>query len=525
MDLVKLVTGREMAQIDRHAIDGLGVPGVELMERAGRRVHEAVAERWGGPEDLTAVVLCGKGNNGGDGFVVARLLRAAGAKVKVFLAAARDAVRGDALQQLRRHEEAGGCVAALSDPDDWRALDEALAAADLAVDALLGTGLRGAVAGDLARAIERLNAAGKPVVAVDMPSGVEADTGAVHGPAVCAALTVTFGLPKIGQLFYPGRAQCGVLQLTDIGYPPEVIERCPSRIRLLTEDRVAGWIPARPGNAHKGTCGSVAVVAGSAGMTGAAALTADTALLAGAGKVILGAPASLHDVLEAKLTEVMTRPLPEVRRHRCLARRALGDVLRLLDGTDCLALGPGLGRHRETAALVRELLPRAGVPVVLDADGLNALAGEPRCLEVPAPLVLTPHAGEFARLSGCRPERVASEPLAVAGEFAQRHGLTLVLKGAPTVVALADGRVATNPTGNPGMATAGAGDVLTGLIAGLIAQGVEPRRAACLGAFLHGRAGDLARDRRGVWGMKASDISQAVPEAMLATHRAHSAPT
>ncbi len=511
MEFPRLVTGREMAQIDQRAIRECGIPGAELMGRAGARVVEAIHQRWEGLEDLEVAVVCGKGNNGGDGFVAGRLLRQAGARVRVFLAAQRSAVQGEALHHLEQMEEAGLQAIPLS--EDLSVLNAALAQADLVVDALLGTGTRGAPRPELGRLIEQLNQAGRPVVAVDLPSGLEADTGQVPGACVRAALTVTFGLPKIGQLFYPGKGFCGTLEVADIGLPPAATQG--GTTFLLTGEGVAGLLPRRPGDAHKGSCGLAVVVAGSAGMTGAAALAADSALLAGAGKVILGAPASLNDILEAKLTEVMTRPLPEVRKRRCLSRRALGEVLSLLEGADCLALGPGLGRYRETAELVRRLVQRAELPMVLDADGLNAFAGCAGLLRG-RPLVLTPHAGEFARLTGTEVRAVLADPLGAARRFALEHGLTLVLKGAPAVVALADGRTLVNPTGNPGMATAGSGDVLTGLIAGLMAQGLRGEEAACAGVYLHGAAGDLARKHRGEWGLKAGDISQAIPEAFLA---------
>lgn len=520
MEFVKLVTGAAMAEIDRRTI-AAGIPGIALMENAGRQVFDAIVDCWEEVSGLDAVVVCGRGNNGGDGFVVARLLSQAGGRPRVFLAAERAAVRGDAAHHLGLLEAAGVQVELLLDEADLENLRRALSAADLVVDALLGTGLSGAPRPEMERIIEAINRAGLPVVAVDLPSGLEAGTGQVHGACIDATLTITFGLPKVGQLFYPGRAYCGDLRLVEIGLSPEAVEAVPAAAYLLTEERMAALIPRRPGNAHKGSCGSVAVVAGAVGMTGAAALAAEAALLAGAGKVTLGVPASLNDILEVKLTEVMTRPLPEVRKRRCLALRSLGEILDMVEGADCLALGPGIGRYRETVELVRRLVKRVRLPIVLDADGLYALAGATELLgEREGPTILTPHPGEFARLTGLKVQEIAAAPLERAGEFALHHRVTLVLKGAPTIVALADGRRLVNPTGNAGMATAGAGDVLTGLIAGLVAQGLEPEMAACLGVYLHGRAGDLARDQRGEWGMKAGDICQQVPQAILRTYLA-----
>jgi len=456
--------------------------------------------------------------------VIARLLREGGAEPRIFLNGERDAVSGDAAHHLGLLEAGGGRTEPILDRGGLEVLEKALGEADLVVDALLGTGLSGPPREEAARIIESVGRSGRPVVAVDLPSGLEADTGRVHGACVRASLTVTFGLPKVGHLFYPGRAYCGILRLVDIGLAAEAIAGSPATTYLLTEEKMAELVPGRRDDAHKGMCGSVLVVAGSVGMTGAAALTADAALLAGAGRVTVGVPASLNDILEVKLTEAMTRPLPEVRKRRCLSLRGLGEILELLEKADCMALGPGIGRHPETVELVRRLATRVEVPLVLDADGLYAMAGADELLKgVKTPLILTPHAGEFARLTGLEVREVVARPLEHGQAFARDREITLVLKGAPTVVALADGRCMVNPTGNAGMATAGSGDVLTGLIAGLLAQGMSPEMAACLGAYLHGRAGDLARDRIGEWGMKAGDIGRMVPRALLETYTARSA--
>ena len=509
MEFPKLVTGGQMAAIDRGSIE-MGVPGAELMERAGAGVVRTVQERWSGLEGLRVAVVCGKGNNGGDGFVVGRRLADAGVSSAVYLAAPRGEITGDAALHLARLEAEAGPVVS-PPPGD---LAGVLGEADLVVDALLGTGLKGPPREGEARVIEGINGCGRPVVAVDLPSGLQADTGAVPGACVRAAVTVTFGLVKVGHMFHPGRAHCGALELVDIGFPEAAVSACPATTHLLTREGVAGLLPRRSPVAHKGSCGAVAVVAGSEGMTGAACLTADAALRAGAGRVRLGAPASLHDILETKLTEVMTRPLPEVRRARCLSLRALGDVLGLLDKARALAIGPGLGRHRETGELVRRLLSRPDLPpAVVDADALHALAeADPG----PAPeRVLTPHAGEFQRLSGSDPDRIAGDRLRLAAGFASGRSVVLVLKGAPTVVAAPDGRTFVNPTGNAGMATAGSGDVLTGLVAGLLAQGVPALAAAACAVYVHGLAGDLALDDLGPWSMCATDIGDRVPRALL----------
>lgn len=524
----KWVSGSEMSWIDRLTIDEFGISGAELMESAGREVVDIIRDRSEGLEGLAAAVVCGKGNNGGDGFVVARLLHQAGVPVRVFSLVPAATVCGDAAHHLQLLEGAGVTV----NHGVTDSLAPALAGVDLIVDAVHGTGFKGAAKPETAAVIEAMNGAGPPIIAVDMPSGVEADTGAVHGVCVEAAMTVTFGLPKIGQLLYPGRSHCGDLQLVDIGFPPEAVAASSVRRFLIDPDGVNQLLPRRAADAHKTRCGSVAVVAGSAGMTGAAALAADAALSSGAGRVTLGVPASLHDILEIKLTEVMTRSLPEVRRHRCLSLRALGDIRQMAERADCLAIGPGIGTHRETAELVRRSITEIALPTVVDADGLNALAPAADIAGILEsrnhPLVFTPHLGEFARLAGLDKStellgeqpagdgasgapRVASHAL----RFAERFGVTLVLKGAPTLIALADGRLYANPTGNAGMATAGSGDVLTGTIAGLIAQGMHPEQAAIAGVYLHGLAGDLAKESIGEWGMKAGDIGRLLPRAIV----------
>jgi len=512
---VKLVTGTQMAALDRKAIEELKVPGLDLMENAGKAVFRAAVEMLGGAGGRRVVVVCGRGNNGGDGFVVARLLTGEGASVSAFLVGEREKVRGDAWVNLQRAIQSGVPIEEIRGPDDLMPLERALSGADLVVDAIFGTGFRGKVEGLPAEVISHINASGRPVLAVDLPSGVEADTGRVHGSAVKAARTVTFGLPKLGQAFHPGKAHCGVLEVVGIGFPEEALGAVQGVAEWPTENEVFRKLPRRPPTAHKGTCGKVAVVAGSVGFTGAAALTAMAALRAGSGLVYLGVPKSLNDILEVKLTEVITRPLPEVRNRRCLALRAAGEVYRLMDETDVLAMGPGLGTHRETVELVARVVRRLEKPAVLDADTLNALSKDPSpLLEGETPLVLTPHPGELSRLIGVPAPDITSDPLSFARDAASRFRSVVVLKGAPTVTATPDGRAYVNPTGNEGMATGGAGDVLTGVIASLIGQGLSPEDAAWVGAYLHGLAGDLAKDEKGIYGMVAGDILEKVPLAI-----------
>jgi NAD(P)H-hydrate epimerase len=511
---MKLVTGRQMAAIDRRAIAS-GVSGFDLMENAGRGVFEAVVERLRQGSGRKVAVVCGKGNNGGDGFVVARLLRAAQVPVQTFLLARPEEVAGDAGAHLERTRSSGVEVEEVAREEGVERLVRGLEASDLVVDAILGTGLRGGARGLAAQAIEAIHRAGRPVVSVDVPSGLDADTGRAEGPCVQAALTVTFGLPRIGHFFFPGRALCGALRLVDIGIPRAAVEAEGVEVHLTTGADARRWLPRRRPDAHKGDCGRVVVLAGSVGLTGAATLCASAAVRAGAGLVTVGAPASLNDILEVKLTEAMTVPLPEVRRRRCLSLRARGEVRRLAERADAVALGPGIGTHRETAELVHRLLADIPAPLVLDADGLNALEGRPELLRSRhEPTIITPHPGEFSRLTGRPTPDLLADPIGCARAFAVSHGVVVALKGAPTVVADPSGAVFVNPTGNAGMATGGAGDVLTGVIAALVGQGLGPEAAARLGVFLHGAAGDLARDRRGEVGLAAGDLVEALPEAV-----------
>ncbi len=509
----RLVTGAQMARIDRGAIER-GVSGVQLMECAGRGGARVLGDLVNGFPGKRIVVLCGKGNNGGDGFVIADLAASAGASVSAFLLASEDQVRGDARHHLDRARKNGLEIAEIRDSNDLGRISHALSGASAAVDALLGTGIRGGPRGLVAGAIETLRDVSCPILAVDVPSGLDADTGRTDGPCAGATCTVTFGQPKVGQLFYPGRALCGTLYCVDIGLPQAAVDAENVNVQLIAAHGGAPLLPRRSPDAHKGDCGRVVILAGSMGFTGAAALSAQGALRSGAGLVRVGVPESLNDILEVKLTEAMTHPLPEVRKPRCLALRARGEIQRLVADADCVALGPGLGTHRETVQLVRRIVHDIQAPLVLDADGINALAGAADNLKMrAAPTVVTPHPGEFARLTGLGHEAIRSDPIGSAQTLAGEADVIVILKGAPTVVAVPGGRTYVNPSGNAGMASGGSGDVLTGILAALLGQGMDPETAACLGVYVHGLAGDLCAERSCEAGLIAGDIAAALPRA------------
>jgi NAD(P)H-hydrate epimerase len=501
-----------MRELDRRTIEDVGVPSLVLMENAGRSTYLILRREF--PElDGPVAVLAGRGNNGGDGFVVARYLANDGFPVTVFLLAPRDQVQGDALVNLNILSEMGVAVEEILGEDQLSTVVHHLSRCELIVDALLGTGLNSPVRGLLAQLITKLHVLRPPILAVDIPSGLSADTGEPLGVAVEADVTVTYGFPKIGQMMPTGREYAGRLWQVDISIPPALAQDI--RIELAEAMEMRDLLPFRLFDSHKGTFGHLIVVAGSEGKTGAAALAAEAGLRTGAGLVTAAVPASLNDILEVKLTEAMTLPLPEAGGARALGAAALGPLNDFLQGKSAAALGPGLGAHPETQELVRSLVRDCPLPLVIDADGVNALAGNLEILKKAAgPRILTPHPGEMARLVGAASKDVQARRLDAAREFAQAHGVWLVLKGAQTVVADPEGRVSLNPTGNPLLASGGTGDVLTGLIGGFLAQRLSPWDAARLGVYLHGLAADYLEEVVGPRGQVAGDLLACFPELL-----------
>jgi len=512
---MRLVTAAEMKELERIAIEDYGLPSLVLMENAGRHVAEVVRQILGDVRDKTVTIFVGKGNNGGDGLVAARHLVNMGAEVKLLALANMGDFSEDAAVNLGIWHKMGQRVYSILHGDGINIVRLILMNTDLIVDAVYGTGFKGKVSEKVGRIFEALNGSGKPIVAVDIPSGLEADSGKVSESCIQADHTVTFGLPKLGLLLGPGTDYVGNLHVADISLPEGLVEKYGPQRYLTTPRLVRGWLPNREFAAHKGDFGRVLVVAGSRGMTGAASLCGEAAIRAGAGLVTVAVPETLHDIMEVKLTEVMTTPLPDSNRGR-LSRAAKQQILTLLEGMDALAIGPGLSTEPEVVALIKELLPSVKVPCVLDADALNALAGDTGILrEMQAPVVITPHPGEMARLMGTDIREIQRDRLAVATSAAADWNVVVLLKGARTIVATPSGAVYINPSGNPGMATAGSGDVLTGVVAALIGQGLEASQAAAAGAYIHGLAGDIAARRHGMMSMVAGDILAALPEASL----------
>lgn len=508
---MKLVTAKEMKALDVQAQTDYAMPGILLMDNAAQAVAEAVHEALTALEGERVVIFCGGGNNGGDGLGAARWLQSYGVSVRAFVVgAALDAVQGDAAMELAMFTKAGGRVEALSTEDDWVLAELAASKADVLVDALLGTGFHGELEGDVLRACELLNKSEKYILAVDVPTGVNADNGAVSENAVRADHTVTMALVKTGLLLYPGREYCGDIELADISMPVKLVEEYKSDKYRLTDEIVRELLPLRKANAHKGDAGRVVICAGSPGYTGAAALASDAAVKAGAGLVSLYTPLSSRDVLAIKLTEVMVHGLLE-RMPGILGGGAASDVASSAEAADVLAIGPGLGTSESTQEAVRTILQKITTPVVIDADALTALAGHTEILAVmQAQKVLTPHPGEMARLTGLEIAEIEADRINIAKKYAEEWQAIVVLKGAPTVIGCPNGTVYVNSTGNSSLATGGSGDVLTGIIAGLAAQEISLQEAAICGVYLHGLAAELT----GIdIGLAAGELAALLPQA------------
>lgn len=503
---MRILSAEAMREVDRCAIEELGIPSLVLMENAAIGVADAIGEVY--EEAESAAIFCGPGNNGGDGLALARHLAVRGYDVQVFLVAGRRGMRGDAEVQLGICRRQGLAIQEVADEDGVvEALEEAREA-DLIVDALFGTGLSKPLEGMLADLVQGLNDLPVPRVAVDLPSGLNGSRSEPLGPHVEADLTVTFAAPKIAHVFPPASESVGELVVTDLGIPPELVEEAEEEggpLHLLVGEELSGLLPERKPGTHKGDYGHALILAGSPGKAGAAILAARAAVRSGAGLVTAAVPEAILGVVDLGSIESMTLPLS-----------ALEQVLEATAGKSVLAMGPGLGQERETFEAIRRIAREVPLPLVLDADGINAFAG--RASELAgrsAETVLTPHPGELGRLLGMSTSEVQADRLAAARRAAAEAEAVVVLKGYRTLVATPGGEVHVNPTGNPGMATGGTGDILTGLIAGLLAQGLGALDAARLGVYLHGLAGDLAAARTGEAALAAGDLLTYLPAAFL----------
>ena len=513
---MKIVTAKEMQELDSKTIKEFGIPGLTLMENAGNQVMSELESAFGNVRHRKVTVVCGKGNNGGDGLVVARLCLERGATVSTYLLTSDDQMRGDAKTNLERLKNTKESFHFLTEKTLDR-FKKDISHSDLVIDAILGTGLSSPVTGLIAKVIEAIKAIRKlrraKIISVDIASGLHADTGHIMGSAVSADLTVTFALPKRGHFLHPGADHTGVLKIADIGIPIHLIDQAEIPVCLIRASDLTPHLSPRKLDSHKGTFGHLLVIAGSTGKGGAAVLTSLAALRSGTGLVTLATPSTVEARLHPQPPEIMTLPLSETP-EQTLSHLAIEPLLDFSQNTNIIAIGPGLSVHPDTTRLVRDIIARSSLPMVIDADGLNALVHHLDLLpQAHAPIVLTPHPGEMARLCGRNKNEIQEDRIGIAKEFAQKWAVTVVLKGAHTIIATPEGELFVNPTGNPGMATAGTGDVLTGMIAGLMAQNHEIGFAVRLGVYLHGLAGDLAARAVGAVGFIASDVIAQIPSA------------
>jgi ADP-dependent NAD(P)H-hydrate dehydratase / NAD(P)H-hydrate epimerase len=512
---MRILNSSQMRDADRRTIDEIGIPAAVLMENAGRQVVAAMEATFEDLTDLRVAVLCGRGNNGGDGFVVARTLLQREVEVSVFLVGSVTDLRGEARQNLEILGRLGMTIVEIGDEQAWELHFSEIRNCDLLVDALFGTGLKTPLTGMLETVVADINASDLAVVAIDLPSGLSADTHDLIGDCIDATITVTLAAPKLPLILPPGEARAGDVIIADIGIPDIVLEEVEGpRIELLTRGAVRALVEPRPADSHKGDYGHVLVVAGSRGKSGAAHLTAMGALRSGAGLVTVATPLSCQAVVAAMAPEYMTDGLDEDA-GGSIAARALDSILER--SADVIAIGPGLGTSRETVAFVQALVDRSAVPLVLDADALNAFADDPDRLVCPEgrDVVITPHPGELARLVGVTTSDIQANRVDIARTFAETHRLYVVLKGHRSVIATPEGRVFINTTGNAGMASGGMGDVLTGVVAAWLGQLLDAEAACQLAVYVHGLAGDLAEASEGEVAMTASDVVAHLGDAIL----------
>lgn len=509
---MKIADAPTVRAIDKTAVGKYGMTGLKLMENAGRGVADiALRELGGASVGAKAVIFAGKGNNGGDGYVAARLLREAGVKVFVFSLCRTGELKGDAAVNASSWMKMGGKVIELLTSDAAQAARRTVEEAAIVIDAIFGTGLTKEVKGVNAEAIRLINGAAKNVLSIDIPSGVNATTGAVLGEAVKAGVTATMAMPKLGLFLSPGRSYAGRVEVVDIGVPKEVIEDPSIKWNLLGPSDMRRILKPRKLDAHKSSHGHLLVLAGSPGMTGAAYMSGMAAMRTGAGLVTIGVPQSLHDIMEVKTTEVMTVGLRETTGRR-LGVSSFEEIKRAISGKSALVIGPGAGTSEELMKLIGLILQDIHIPIVIDADGLNSFGTKIASLKgIKSEVVLTPHPGEMSRLLNTDIPSIQADRVGAAQKLVEMTGAVVVLKGACTVIACPDGQVYLNPTGNPGLATAGTGDILSGMLGAFLAQGYKACEASAAAVYIHGLCADEAKKKTGEIGMIATDLLEHIP--------------
>lgn len=512
---MRILTADQMREADRRTIHDIGIPSLVLMENAGRQVVAAMESFFQDLAERRVAIVSGKGSNGGDGFVVARTLHQRGVDVSVFVVGRVGEIKGDSRVNLEILGRLGITVVEIADEGQWELHFSEISGHDLIVDALFGTGLKSALSGIYETVIADINASAIPVVSIDLPSGMSADTPDLVGDSIEATVTVTLGAPKLPLILPPAEQKAGEVVIADIGIPAEVFETLEGPlVELMTRDRIRALITPRAADAHKGDFGRVLIVAGSRGKTGAAVLAAEGALRSGAGLVTVASPRCCVPIVATHNPEYMTESLEESI-DGTVDPASTDDVLAL--SADVMAVGPGLGRGEAVTSFVQELLDKSEIPIILDADGLNAFADEPAVLRgrEGRDVIITPHPGEMARLVGCTVDDVQADRMGIARDFAMAHRLYVVLKGYRTLIATPDGKVFVNPTGSPGMATGGTGDVLAGMLAAWLAQVLDAEAACRLAVYVHGAAGELADADEGEVSMTAGDLVNHIGDAIL----------
>ena len=511
---MKVLTSKQMKEIDRKTIEEIGILGTILMENAGLQIFKKLKAKFPEVSKEKIVIVAGKGNNGGDGFVVARHLCNNGADPYVLLLASKGEVKGDAAVNLRMAEKIGIKIGEVCSLKDWNLQKKKISQSSVLVDAIFGTGLTQPAQGLYVTVIEDINKSKAYKISVDIPSGLSSDTFQIIGPCVKADLTVTLAAPKIAHIFPPAEECIGELAVADINVPSFLFDDDKLKLELVEKETVLPYFKRRRKDTHKGTYGHLFVLSGSLGKTGAAVMAGKAALKMGAGLVTVGTPESCLPIVARSMVELMTEPLPETPK-KTLSHQALKKVLSLLEGKDALLIGPGISTHKSTSELVLSLIPKINVPAVVDADALNILATKPEILKsLCMPAVLTPHPGEFARLLNLSTRDVVERKLELVPQFAEEYGAYLVLKAYRTLIATPEGRVFVNPTGNPGMATAGSGDVLSGMIASMIIQEKNLLEAILAAVYVHGLSGDIGAEKLGEKSLTAGDIIRYLPSAV-----------
>ncbi len=504
-----VVTGRQMKEIDRMAIEDYQIPSLRLMESAGAYVFEEVMKELS-EETKTVCVICGVGNNGGDGYVVARKLTHHFIPVKVYATGPIEKLAGDCKTNYERLAELGIHISVLDDDEKLQKLREDIKSANVIVDAILGTGITRSVSEYIKEVFEIVNNSGKKVISVDIPSGIGADNGEVFNAAIKAQKTITFQFPKIGCVLFPGAEYTGELLVKDIGIPEEVIRRNHSQIHIIDEDLIKQIIKPKKRDSHKGDYGKLLLIAGSKGMAGAAVLAGKAALRSGVGLLKMAVPESINDILQISLPEAICLPLSGSKSHK-LDQTCLDELVAYSKTCSAMAVGPGMGKGKDFFDIMTRLTEEINTPIVIDADAINAIGNDADDFFKRNPyMIITPHPGEMSRLTGLSIQKINDDRIRIARDYSKKWGIIVILKGARSVVASPDGCVYINVTGNPGMATGGSGDVLTGILSSFVAQKIERKEAAIASVYVHGKAGDIMAAKVGEHGLTAMDIAEGV---------------